>query len=251
MSSLRNAVKRKTHKERAQPSYRAKYGILEKHKDYVLRAKDFHKKEKEIKILQEKASFRNPDEFYFKMINSQTVNGIHRQKNGGKIYTQEEIMLMKTQDLRYVLNKAQAEKKKVERLQSVLHQTALPPANTHVYFAEDSAEVKEIAPVAAVKPSQVLPQRIRKKQESGYRELAERRERAEKLKNMTVTMSLKKQIMGKGRKRKLKDSEVDVKTVVVDNLAADEKEFTELLEEPSLTHHHKYCTVGRVYDKQL
>ncbi|KAL3693017.1 hypothetical protein R1sor_006668 [Riccia sorocarpa] len=209
MSSLRNAVKRKTHKERAQPSFRGKYGLLEKHKDYVLRAKDFHKKEKEIKVLKEKASFKNPDEFYFKMINSQTVNGLHRQKNGGKQYTQEEIMLMKTQDLRYILNKAQAERKKVERLQSVLHQTNLPPANTHVYFAEDSAEAAEVAPAPAAKPSDVLPKRIRKKQESAYRELAERRERAEKLKNMTVTMSLQKQIMGKGRKRKLKESEVD------------------------------------------
>ncbi|KAG6550824.1 hypothetical protein Mapa_007620 [Marchantia paleacea] len=203
MSSLRNAVKRKTHKERSQPSTRSKYGLLEKHKDYVLRAKDFHKKETEIKILKEKASFRNPDEFYFKMINSQTVNGVHREKKGGKQYTQEEIMLMKTQDFRYVLNKSQAESKKVERLQSVLHQTAQPASNTHVYFAEDSAEAVELAPVAVEKPTKLPPKRIRKKQESAYRELAERRERAEKLKNLTLTMTMQKQIMGKGRKRKL------------------------------------------------
>jgi hypothetical protein len=30
--------------------------------------------------LKEKAAFRNPDEFYFKMINSRTVGGIHRPK---------------------------------------------------------------------------------------------------------------------------------------------------------------------------
>ena len=34
MSSLRNAVKRVEHKERAQPASRKKLGLLEKHKDY-------------------------------------------------------------------------------------------------------------------------------------------------------------------------------------------------------------------------
>ena len=34
MSSLRNAVKRVTHKERAQPAARKRFGLLEKHKDY-------------------------------------------------------------------------------------------------------------------------------------------------------------------------------------------------------------------------
>lgn len=36
---------------------------------------------------------------------------LDRFRKGGKEYTQEEIMLMKTQDFRYVLNKAQAESK--------------------------------------------------------------------------------------------------------------------------------------------
>jgi len=50
MSSLQNAIKRRTHKERAQPAARSKFGLLEKHKDYVERARDFHKKENTIKV---------------------------------------------------------------------------------------------------------------------------------------------------------------------------------------------------------
>ncbi|THG23445.1 hypothetical protein TEA_022487 [Camellia sinensis var. sinensis] len=50
MSSLRNAVYRRAHKERSQPQSRKKYGLLEKHKDYVVRAKAFHKKEDALRV---------------------------------------------------------------------------------------------------------------------------------------------------------------------------------------------------------
>ncbi len=73
MSSLRNAVPQKTHKERHQPGKRQKLGLLEKHKDYVQRAKDYNKKQATIKKLEQKAAFRNPDEYYFKMVNTRKV----------------------------------------------------------------------------------------------------------------------------------------------------------------------------------
>lgn len=47
-------------------------GLLEKHKDYVERAKNYHVKERRLKGLRTKAAFRNPDEFYFKMLNAST-----------------------------------------------------------------------------------------------------------------------------------------------------------------------------------
>lgn len=59
---------------------RRKYGLLEKKKDYVLRARDFHRKEKALKSLKRKAEERNPDEFYFAMENAATNRGVHIER---------------------------------------------------------------------------------------------------------------------------------------------------------------------------
>jgi hypothetical protein len=71
MSSLRNSLHRKNHKERSQLAHRTRLGALEKHKDYVLRARDYHSKRDRIQRLRQKAAERNKDEFYF---------GMNRQK---------------------------------------------------------------------------------------------------------------------------------------------------------------------------
>lgn len=69
---MRNAVQRRNHRERAQPQERSKWGLLEKRKDYKLRAADHKIKKRKIKALQQKASERNEDEFYFAMVNGQS-----------------------------------------------------------------------------------------------------------------------------------------------------------------------------------
>ncbi|KAK2192494.1 hypothetical protein NP493_29g05003 [Ridgeia piscesae] len=51
-----------------QPQARAHLGLLPKKKDYQERAKQFHKKERTLKVLKRKALDKNPDEFYFKMV---------------------------------------------------------------------------------------------------------------------------------------------------------------------------------------
>ena len=101
--SLRNVVKRKTHKERAQPSFRARYGLLEKKKDYKLRAIDYHRKEDKLKKLKTAAALKNPDEFYFKMINATTtVSDLisFDQIMGVDVFCREESIMFLTDLLR-------------------------------------------------------------------------------------------------------------------------------------------------------
>ena len=59
---------------------RRQYGLLEKKKDYKLRADDFHKKEEALRRLRRKAEERNPDEFYFAMQGAQTRQGVHAKR---------------------------------------------------------------------------------------------------------------------------------------------------------------------------
>jgi U3 small nucleolar RNA-associated protein 11 len=62
MSSLRNAVNRRVHRERDQLQERKnRYGLLEKKKDYRLRAQDHNRKKAQLKNLKKKAEDRNED----------------------------------------------------------------------------------------------------------------------------------------------------------------------------------------------
>jgi U3 small nucleolar RNA-associated protein 11 len=71
-TAFKNAVRRREHRERSQPAARERFGLLEKHKDYQQRSRNFHNKEKRLADLRKKAENRNPDEFYFKMLSSGT-----------------------------------------------------------------------------------------------------------------------------------------------------------------------------------
>jgi U3 small nucleolar RNA-associated protein 11 len=122
MSTLRNAVQRRNHRERAQPLERQKWGILEKSKDYKLRAADHKSKKRKLKSLQQKAADRNDDEFYFGMMSNQSQGGVkvakRGEENGSKVLSRDVVGLMKTQDvgyLRTVLQQTRREREKLGR----------------------------------------------------------------------------------------------------------------------------------------
>lgn len=212
MSSLRNALPRKAHRERAQPHSRRKFGLLEKHKDYVERARSFQRKEQTLQKLKEKAANRNPDEFYFKMIKSKTVGGVHKVEGEANKYTKEELMLMKTQDIGYILQKLQSEKKKIEKLNAVLHSLDNHSSSHHVYYAEDRTEAREVRAEAS-KPRENhsfenLPKDIKRKTIASYRELEARSCRVQELEKIYMDMAMQKELQKKGRKRKLREDEI-------------------------------------------
>jgi len=149
MSSLRNAVKRITHKERSQPTNRQHLGILEKKKDYKIRSKDYHRKQDALTSLRRKAAMRNPDEFYFGMKNSEVKDGHHRKTEAAKAKLWEKeighdtVKIMKSQDLSYVRMQLLKDQKKVERMQAGLQYLGDNPSTIEGDGGDDVAETKK------------------------------------------------------------------------------------------------------------
>jgi len=246
MSSLRNAVKRVAHKERAQPAARKKLGLLEKHKDYVERSRDFHKKQDYIKTLKRKAEERNPDEFYFKMNNSKVVNGVHKEIKDKSLDT-STVQHLKTQDLGYVIHKKAVNDRKVERMKKNLHMIGDKKVMSHKIFVDDEKDVEsfnlathfDTSPALAKQahnrvkietiekhveasrgavPTAAAVKKTLEKRTKTYKELDQRVKRAQKLSGALQTLSTQRNIMGKGSKRKISsaaDEEDDEQQPVV------------------------------------
>ncbi|OTB17421.1 hypothetical protein K445DRAFT_276719 [Daldinia sp. EC12] len=127
MSSIRNAVQRRVHRERAQPLERQRLGLLEKHKDYSLRAKDFNKKKAQLRALRQKAADRNEDEFYFGMMSrkgpgdalsqGKRWNGTAEGDRGNKVMDLDTVRLLKTQDVGYIRTVRNAALKETKALE--------------------------------------------------------------------------------------------------------------------------------------
>lgn len=238
MASFAKAQKaaRREHRERDQPHERQKLGLLEKGKDWKKRRDDFHFKEKRIKSLQEKARNRNPDEFYFGMVNSKTKDGVHEQKRAApNVYTAEEIKLMKTQDMGYVNMKMAHERNKLEQLKTGLHlllsgDCALPAGlqGQHTVFVDTAEEVANFDPavhfdtapalvdrafnrprLAALTQTAMAPgpgvslKGLRKQRAARDRELDQRLAREAQLGRVAGALQLQRNLMGTGRRSKV------------------------------------------------
>ncbi|RKF48980.1 U3 small nucleolar RNA-associated protein 11 [Golovinomyces cichoracearum] len=123
MSSMRNAVQRRVHRERGQIEERKKWGLLEKHKDYSARARDYNAKKAKLKALRQKVLEKNPDEFYFGMMSrtgpssGKGQTGTVAGDRGNKVLSQDTVRLLKTQDLAYIRTSRNKATKEVSRLE--------------------------------------------------------------------------------------------------------------------------------------
>ncbi|XP_038059810.1 probable U3 small nucleolar RNA-associated protein 11 [Patiria miniata] len=214
MSSFRKAAKsaQKTHRERSQPASRNNLGLLEKKKDYKLRAKDYHAKEDKLRKLRRKALNRNPDEFYFKMVSSRLEDGVHKRLKKEDPVTEEQQKMMDTQDKRYVNYKLAVETKKIEKLRSTLHlvdEVQEKPKNKHTFFVNTKEEVESFDVAAHLRTLQsdtstpldenselILAMEKTKK----YRELSQRKDRQKQLKIIADKMDSRKIKKDKRRK---------------------------------------------------
>ncbi|OAA62675.1 u3 small nucleolar RNA-associated protein [Niveomyces insectorum RCEF 264] len=133
-TSMRNAIQRRSHRERAQPHERKRLGLLEKHKDYKLRAKDWAKKQATLRSLREKAAERNEDEFSYKMLSRQRGPGTALTRGsdekrdrhftgtvagdrGGRTLPIDTVRLLKSQDSGYLRTMRNVAAKEVAQLQ--------------------------------------------------------------------------------------------------------------------------------------
>ncbi|XP_063168137.1 probable U3 small nucleolar RNA-associated protein 11 [Candoia aspera] len=146
MAAFAKAAKsrQRQHRERGQLASRRALGLLEKKRDYLLRADDFHQKRDALRALRRRAQERNPDEFYFRMARARLQDGVHVISQQEEESTPEQQKLLKTQDLKYVEMKRVAEVKKIEQLKSELHllEAEGKQLNKHTFFFDSKKEVQ-------------------------------------------------------------------------------------------------------------
>lgn len=235
MAKLVHNVQKKQHRERSQLSSRAKLGFLEKHKDYVKRAQDYHRKENTLKVLRGRAKDRNPDEYYHAMTSRKTDQDglLHQSRGDDESLTTDQVKLLKTQDSNYVRTMRQRELKQLERQKKDL---AFHSSGRHTVFVDDKAELDEFDPVKYFNTTPEMLQRrenrltkdqlvqeefadssdmmpkesLDKKKLKKYKLMKGHLDREAKLKEVNHRMDMQREVMKKGSKKKTVDAKGNV-----------------------------------------
>lgn len=207
---MTSKIQTRTHRERAQPSARIKFGLLEKHKDYKERARSFAEKQDRLQVLQRAAQQRNPDEFYFGMISSRIVEtGIHRSKGStkpknteGGVLDNDVAIMMKTQDSVYLEMVRQMNRSKLSKLEENEIDTKTM-SRQHIRFAQDHSEAIQKLKDTKKKNDRYEGCALICNDHEKSQEIEVRRKRVKKLTLAIQALHTQRQAMGKGKKEKI------------------------------------------------
>ncbi|KAI3656360.1 hypothetical protein MP638_001237 [Amoeboaphelidium occidentale] len=131
----------KKHLERSQPEARKKFGLLEKKKDYKLRAKNYAKKKETLSILAKKAQLKNEDEFYHGMIRSQINKDGELVKDRTQQFSGDLIKLLKSQDVKYIQYYRQVNIKEMKKLEDeIALKRSLKSEGKHTIFGKSVSD---------------------------------------------------------------------------------------------------------------
>jgi U3 small nucleolar RNA-associated protein 11 len=222
------------HRERAQPANRARLGLLEKHKDYIERARNFHAKQARLLALRRQASAKNPDEFYFAMQKTRRnkKDGSVRREAAFEKMPTEVIKLLKSQDLGYVRETIRRESHKLHSLKMehciTEDQLSLPsngadndPETAHdqdhsalnsvsakrIRFIEDDEDLAEIIIETGVASAE---NDASSRHTHNMEAITEYRARSERLRLLRIAerkLATQTADMSRGRKRKIREDE--------------------------------------------
>lgn len=234
MVKLVHNIQKKQHRERSQTQDRAKYGLLEKKKDYRLRAADYHKKQAALKALKHKASSYNPDEYYHAMTSKKTDDrGVLVADRGNEAMSVQQVKLLKTQDVNYIRTMRLNELLKINKQKDDLD---FKSQGKHTVFVDSFDKQKQFKPEEffetdksmlkrrenrlkidqleknekLIKQDPIEDQNQKDKQDlkklKQYKLLKRRLEREQQLKEVESRMELTKELMKKGSEKKTVDS---------------------------------------------
>ena len=196
----RTSEQKRQHRERAQPFHRQKYGLLEKKKDYVLRAKDYSDKQARLKALRSKAASKNEDEFNFGMIKGRTRNGVATRDRGNTALSQEQVKVLKSQDSKYINLVASVESRKLEKSRDHIQ----PADRSRVVFGEEEGDGAAGAPNHKMGGEPVQVSDVESKAKAARaREAAARTARLEKIQLLAKESQLQKNLAGKGARHRV------------------------------------------------
>mmetsp|Transcript_13135 Transcript_13135/g.36282 ORF Transcript_13135/g.36282 Transcript_13135/m.36282 type:complete len:217 (-) Transcript_13135:63-713(-) len=157
------------------------------------------------------------------------------QKKEAESIDADTLKLMRTQDLNYIALKKKTEDQKIDKMLGSLHSIAaletMPKLNKHTVFIESDDELEdavgssmhgakltdkrlsqleadeESGEMGEAKESDPVIEKLDRRREAQYRELAERMKRREKLRNALHHVEVQRNLMQKGRRTRIKPAE--------------------------------------------